>query len=454
MSVCRQFRRHHRRDFLRIGGTSLCGVALWDVLRAQASAAGSGAAPRTAAKAKHLICVWLGGGPPHTDMFDMKPDAPAEYRGEFKPIPSNVTGLQVCELMPQLARLADKYTIIRSVTTLNKPGDHSQAPFYWLTGNPRLPTGTDEYPMYGCTVSKFRPGAAELPTFITLGEIDVHTHNTIAPSFLGPAYNPLILDPTKSGDAISKMLVPQVELSAFQRNADLLKALDGHLRRQDQLDPLIEGLDHYQQTAFNMLRSPKLREALDLSKEKPETIERYTRNKAEKTRYPAGSQLHFLLARRLVEAGVPIVHFNLGYWDWHGENFVAGRQQIPMFDAGLSALLEDLHVRGMLEDTIVLALGEMGRHPKCGTQKNAGRDHWDYAQFVLAAGGGFKGGNIVGATDKHGSQVTDKFYKIESFGRTLYHLLGIDPDTIVTTRSGRPVKLIAEEAPLIKEALA
>jgi hypothetical protein len=300
----------------------------------------------------------------------------------------------------------------------------------------------------------FRPGPADLPTFVTLGEIDVHTHNTIGPSFLGPAYSPFIFDPTKSSDAISKMLVPQMELAAFQRNADLLKALDGRLRQQDRLDPLIEGLDHYQQTAFNMLRSPKLRAALDLSKEDPKTIDRYTRNKVDKTRYPSGSQLHFLLARRLVEAGVPIVHFNLGYWDWHGENFVAGRQQIPMFDTALAALLEDLHDRGLLESTIVLALGEMGRQPKCGTAKNAGRDHWDYAQFVLAAGGGFKGGNIVGATDKHGEQVADKFYKIESFGRTLYHLLGIDPDTIVSTRSARPVKLIAEEVPIIKEALA
>ncbi|MCE9534460.1 MAG: DUF1501 domain-containing protein [Planctomycetes bacterium] len=448
MTTCPLFRQHSRRDFLRFGGTSLCGVSLLDVLASQGAVS---KAP--VAKAKHVICVWMGGGPPHTDMFDMKPDAPEDIRGEFKPIKTNVTGMQVGELLPELAKQADKYTIIRSVTTMNKPGDHARAPYYWLTGNPRLPSGTDEYPMYGSAVSKFRPGPADLPSFATLGIIDVHTINAIAPSFLGPAYNPLILDPTKSGDAISKMLVPQMELPALQRNADLLKALDGGLRRQDQLDPLIEGLDKHQQTAFNMLRSPKLREALDLSKEPIKTIERYTRNKMEKTRYPSGSQLHFLLARRLVEAGVPIVHFNLGYWDWHGENFVAGRQQIPMFDSGLSALLTDLSERGLLDSTIVLALGEMGRHPKCGTNKNAGRDHWDYAQFVFAAGGGFKGGNIVGATDKHGSQVTDKFYKVESFGRTLYHLLGIDPDTIVNTRSNRPVKLIAEDAPIIKEAI-
>src|SRR5262249_17992636 len=144
MNVCKHFLRYNRRDFLRIGGISLCGVSLLDILAAQ-----SRAESRSAPWAKHMICVWMGGGPPHTDMFDMKPDAPAEYRGEFKPIQTNVSSIQVCELMPELAKLADKYTIIRSVTTMNQPGDHARAPFYWLTGNPRLPTGTAEHPMYG-----------------------------------------------------------------------------------------------------------------------------------------------------------------------------------------------------------------------------------------------------------------------------------------------------------------
>ena len=383
----------------------------------------------------------------------MKPNAAAEYRGEFKPIRSNVPGLDVCELMPRLARQADKYTIIRSVTTMNKPGDHARAPYYWLTGNPRLPSGTDEFPMFGSAVSKFRPGPADLPTFATLGLIDIHTNNAIAPSFLGSAHSPFIFDPVAAKDDITKMLTPQIEVGSLKRDVDLLRAVDGKFRAIDRLDPLIEGLDQYQKTAFEMLRSPKLREAMDLSKEDPKRAERYTRDMPSKTRYPSGNAKHFLLARRLVEAGVPVVHFNFGYWDWHGENFVAGRQQIPMLDIALSALLEDLDTRGLLDSTIVLALGEMGRTPKCGTSKNAGRDHWDYAQFVLAAGGGFKGGNVVGATDKVGAQVTDKFYKVESFGRTLYHLLGIDPDTVVKTPANRPVKLIAEDAPIIKEAI-
>jgi hypothetical protein len=447
--TCDAFRRLHRRNFLRAGGLGLCGVGLLDFVRASASAA----PVRKGAKAKHMICVWLGGGPPHTDMFDMKPDSGADYRGEFKPIRTNVTGIQIGELMPNLAKQADKYTIIRSVTTMNKPGDHARAPYYWLTGNPRLPSGTDEFPMYGSAVSKFRPGPEGLPTFATLGIIDVHTINAIAPSFLGPAHSPFIFDPVSARDDVAKMLTPAVELPAMKRDADLLKALDGKLRGIDRLDPLVEGLDAHQKTAFDMLRSPKLREAMDITKEPARRVEKYTRGVFGKTRYPAGDVRHFLLARRLVEAGMPVVHFNFGYWDWHGENFVAGRQQIPMFDHALSALLDDLHVRGLLDSTIVLALGEMGRAPKCGTAKNAGRDHWDYAQFVLAAGGGFKGGCVVGATDKVGAQVTDKFYKVESFGRTLYHLLGIDPDTVVRTPADRPVKMIAEDAPVIKEAI-
>jgi hypothetical protein len=445
---CSSFRQHSRRNFLRIGGASLCGVSMLEVLQSQAF----GATGHNA-KAKAMIVCWMAGGPPHTDMFDMKPDSGEEYRGEFKPIKSNLSGLDVCELMPKLAKVADKYTIIRSCTTMNKPGDHARAPFYWLTGNPRLPSGTAEYPMFGSVVSKLKPGPADLPTHAVLGKIDHHVNNAPASSFLGPAFNPFIFDPAEEKEAIAKMLTPQIELGAFQRNADLLKSIDNRLRQQDRLDPLIEGLDKYQQTAFNLLRSPKLREAVDLSKEDPKTIERYKEHHLEKYRYPSGNPLHFLMARRLVEAGVPIVHFSLGYWDWHGENFVAGRQQIPMFDSGLSALLEDLDDRGLLDSTIVLALGEMGRKPQCGTKEGAGRDHWDYAQFVLAAGGGFKRGCIVGATDAKGEQVTDAFYKVESFGATLYHLLGIDPETTVNTLGGRPIRLIAEDAPLIKEAL-
>ena len=432
-----------RRNFLRIGGLGMCGIGMLDLIKARALAA----KPR----AKQMIVCWLAGGPPHTDMFDMKPEAPANTRGEFKPIATNLPGLQVGELLPHLAQRADKYTILRSVATFNKPGNHGEGPFYWLTGNPRRPTGTEDYPTYGSVVSRFRPGPADLPTFATLGEIDWTSHNAIGQSFLGPSHAPFVFDPAKTKDSMTRMLTPQHELPAFERQADLLKALDTGLRRLDGQDAVVEGLDQYQQTAFNMLRSPKLRQAIDLTREPVKSLERYSKLAAAKPGPFDGNPLHFLLARRLIEVGVPVVHFNFGYWDFHSENFKQSRQLVPPFDAGLSFLLDDLEQRGLLDSTIVLALGEMGRTP--GINGGRGRDHNDYAQFVLAAGGGFKGGNIVGATDKLGDKIADKPFKIESFARTLYHLLGIDADTIVTTPANRPIKLIAEEAPLIQEAI-
>src|SRR4051794_14897998 len=305
------FPTFNRRDFLRIGGASLCGVNLLDLLQSRVVPAPS----RPRARAPQRICVWMAGGPPHTDMFDMKPDSPVDYRGEFRPIRSRLPGLDVCELMPRLSQMADKYTVIRSVTTMNRPGDHARAPMYWLTGNPRLPSGTPQYPMYGSAVARLRPGPADLPTFATLGKIDHHIGNAIASSFLGPAYNPFIFDPTEARDDLARMLTPQVELPSFRRDADLLRAVDNGLRRRDAIDPLIAGLDRYQQTAFNLLRSPKLRDALDLSKEDVRTVERYTNGNLPRTRYPAGNTRHFLLARRLIEVGVPIVHFSFGYWD-------------------------------------------------------------------------------------------------------------------------------------------
>jgi hypothetical protein len=428
-----------RRDFLRVGGLGLCGLGLLDLVRAQA------AAPR----AKHLIVCWLAGGPPHLDTFDMKPDAPGKRVSAFNPIPTNVTGIQVGELLPQLAKRANQYSIIRSVSTLNNPGNHGEGPYYWLTGNPRRPTGTEDYPMYGSAVSRLRPGPADLPSFAGLGVIDWTTQNAIGNSFLGAAHAPFVFDPARAKDAMTRMLTPQHELPAFERNADFLKAIDQGLRRLDGQDELIAGLDHHQQAAFNLLRSPKLRQAVDLSREPSKSLDRYRRLLSTRPRGDEGNPLHFVLARRLVEVGVPVVHFNFGYWDWHADHVPSARRMLPVFDAALATLLDDLVERGLLESTIVLALGEMGRLPLDGN----GSGHSDHAQSVLAAGGGFRAGTVVGATDKQGVRVADKFYKIESFGRTLYHLLGIDADTTVTTPANRPIKLIAEDAPLIKEAI-
>jgi len=444
-SGCSTFRTHGRRDFLRIGGLGLCGLTMHDVLKARAA----GSNPR----AKSLIVCWLGGGPPHTDMCDPKPDAPAERRGPFQRIATRIPGISYSELMPQLAQRNDRFTLIRSVATLDRPGNHGEGPLYWLTGNPRRTNGTEDYPAYGSAVAKLRAGPDHLPSFISLGALDSNdgSRNAVANSFLGPAFAPLIVDPTQARDAMTRMLAPRHELPAFERNADLLHALDGSLRRQDGIDPLIEGLDRHRQTAFNMLRSPRLREALDLSREPRSVIERYSRHAPTTYNDMLGNPLHFLLARRLVEVGVPVVHFKLGYWDWHANNFTSAARHVPMFDNGLATLLDDLEERGLMESTIVLALGEMGR--TSAVNGGQGRDHNDYAQFVIAAGGDFRRGAVVGATDRQGDRVTDSFYKIESFARTLYQMMGVDPDTIVTTPTNRPIRLIVEDAPIIREAI-
>lgn len=438
-TACNQFHQLGRRDFFRIGGAGLFGLTMADLFQSRAKAA-DGKLP---AKADQMIIVWLGGGPPHQDTFDLKPDAPAEIRGPFNPIKTNVAGMEVCELMPRLAQNADKFTLLRSVGINSERWEHGGGQ-YWLTGNPRRHRETPEYPMYGNVVSKIRPTQENLPTFVAFGDIDNHAYG-IKQNYLGPSFDPIVMQPTEADDQVRNMLIPPpgLELEGFDGRNQLRTSLDRKLRQQDKLDRLVSGLDKFQQTALDLLRSPKLREALDLDREDPRVAERYGKNSHGKK---------VLAARRLVEAGVPFVytHFESN-WDHHGGNFTACRSKLPNLDQAVASLLEDLEERGLLERTIVCVLGEMGRTPKIN--KDAGRDHWGTCQSVLVAGGGFKGGTIVGATDKHAAYVSQDYYKVESFGKTLYHLLGIDPDQILYSSENRPHRLIVEDAPLIREAL-
>jgi hypothetical protein len=438
-TACRQFRQVGRREFFQIGGAGLFGLTMADLLRAQSEGAG-----KLTPRADHMVVIWLGGGPPHQDMFDMKPDAPVEIRGIYNPIATNVPGIEVCELMPRLASIADKYTILRSVGINSEQWEHGGGQ-YWLTGNPRKANATPKYPMYGNVVAKLRPTEKDLPTFVAFGDIDNHAYG-LKHNYLGPTFDPIMINPTDPRDDTRNMLVPPagLELDEFDGRTALLKSLDQQLRASDRLDAAVAGLDKFQQTALDLLRSPKLREALDLTREDPRAVERYGKN-------PHGQRV--LAARRLVEAGVPFVytHFESN-WDHHGGNFKSCRTKLPNLDNAVASLIEDLDDRGLLDRTIVAVLGEMGRTPKIN--KDAGRDHWGTCQSVLVAGGGFTRGNVVGATDKHAAFVTDKYYKVESFGRTLYHLLGIDPDQLLYSTENRPHKLIIEESPLIVEAIA
>lgn len=446
---CRNDRQIGRRDFLRVGGAGLFGLSMIDLLKAaesNRSAPSPSDVPQS--KAKQMILVWLNGGPPHQDMFDMKPQTPPPFGSELKPISTNVPGIEFCELMPRLARTADKFSILRSVSIGNERWEHSGG-LYWLTGNPRLAASNIKNPSYGSVIAKVRPAARELPTYVSFGPYkdsgDLQEH------FLGPAFDPLMFSPGDPKDEITQMLAPpaQLNLADLSDRESLLNNLDRQLRKQGAADPIVAGLDKFQQNAFDLLRSSKLRGAIDPARWDPRDVERYGKNND-------GSMM--LAACRLIEAGVPFVFvpFSPG-WDFHGSVTLSCRQKCPLLDAALASLLEDLDARGLLDTTIVTVLGEMGRGPIWKDPAYSGppgRNHWATTQFVLVAGGGFKNGMVLGKTDERAQYVTHDWYSPVSFGRTLYHLLGIDSNRELYTSDGRPVKIIMDDAPLIHEILA
>lgn len=440
-----------RRAFLKLGGAGMFGLTFADVLRAQAN----GRQPQ----ARQAIFIFLAGGPPHQDMFDMKPSQPLEVRGPFRPIRTNVVGLDVCEHLPKLAQCADRYAVLRSVTSRGYPhaGDH-HAGLCWKTGNPRAMRGTPKYPMFGSVVAKLRSGPRDMPNFVAMGDVATMAQG-LRENYLGPAYDPLYVEmgsrDNRQVDPLTQIIVPQaIAAGDFNRNVELVRGLDQQSRQLDAHGSVIAGMDQFQQRAFDILRSPRLREALALDREPTRVRERYLVNLEGYGRLNYTSRV--LAARRLIEAGAPFVYVDFPYWDWHGgvaENNNAGMASLAGLDAALSALLEDLHVRGLLDTTLVMALGEMGRTPRINRNGPAARDHWGNTQFVLMAGGGVQAGQIVGATDAEAAYVRDAEYKVASLGKTMYHLLGIDPDQELHTADSRPLKLITEDVPLIREVL-
>jgi len=435
----------YRRDFFRAGGASLFGMSTADFFRARAAAPS-----KPGAKAKQMILIWMAGGPPHQDMFDMKPDTPPPYGSELRQGKSNVPGMEFCELMPRLARNADKFTIMRSVGIGSEKWEHSGG-LYWLCGNPRT-KDTPKYPMFGSVVAHERPAPKGLPTFVAFGNYyDLgDSPGDLRNNYLGPAFDPLTFKPGDTKNEVGAMLLPpaHLDLSAMEKRENLLKSLDQQLRKLDAADPIIAGLDQYQQSAFDLLRSPKLRDAVDSKKLNLRDVERYGKNEH-------GTMA--LYARKMIEIGVPFVFVPWPGWDMHGNITEGCKNVLPKVDALLASLLEDLDARGLLENTIVAMLGEMGRnkiHKDSAYSGPPGRDHWGTTQFVIVAGGGFKQGMVLGKTDKTSLHVTDNYYSPISFGRTLYHLLGIDPDKELYTTTNQPLKISIDNAPLIKEVIA
>src|SRR5229473_257401 len=423
-----------RRNFLKIGALGLGGLTLPQLLQAEA---------RSGIRSSHkaIIMIFLPGGPSHQDIFDLKMDAPSEIRGEFKPIKTKVAGIQICEHLPRLAAMMDKLALIRSV--VGATGDHYAV--QCLTGRSHVNQPPGGWPSLGSTLSKLQgPVNKFVPPFIGLSPKMGHMEwaDAGSPGFLGVAEAPF----KPEGAGKSDMVLNGVTLDRLADRKALLAGFD-RFRRDIDSSGLMEGLDSFNEQAFGMLTSSRLLEALDIEKEDAKLRARYGKGDP-KNRDDGGPKLmeHFLIARRLVEAGARCVTLAFSRWDHHGDNFGALRQDLPLLDQGVSALVEDLHERGLDKDVSVVVWGEFGRTPMIN--KNAGRDHWPPVNFALLAGGGMRTGQVIGSTDKHAAYAKDRPVSFQSVFATLYNNLGIDPGAAVKDRNGRPMYLLDEQQPI------
>ena len=419
-----------RRSFLKIGGLALGGLSLPQILQAQAA---SGASHTH----KGIIMIFLPGGPPHQDFFDLKMDAPAEIRGEFHPIRTNVSGIEICEHFPGLAKRMDKLVPIRSI--VGASGAHDA--FECLTGRRRRgPQPAGGWPSLGSVLSKLRgPADSAMPPFVGLSPKMGHMEWADAgqPGYLGVAHAPF----KPSGEGKGDMVLNGITLDRLSDRKALLAGFD-KFRREADASGMMDGLDNFNEQAFGVLTSSRLMTALDIEKEDPKIRERYGKGDP-KNRNDGGPKLmeHFLMARRLIEAGSRCVTLAFSRWDHHGDCFGACRQDMPMLDQGLSALIDDIHDRGLDKDVSVVVWGEFGRTPKINA--NAGRDHWPAVSCGLLFGGGMRTGQVIGSTDRLGGEAKDRPVHFQEVFATLYHRLGIDVNlTTLRDLSGRPQYLV------------
>lgn len=435
-----------RRTWLRLGIGCLAGGSFPGLLGLvqQARAADAAANPRRRSPA-NCILIWMDGGPTHIEMFDPKPDAPAEMRGEFVPISTNVPGIQVCEHLPRLAKIADKYAIIRSVH--HNQGNHGAGNHYMMTGAPpRIPVGCGAYvsfhPSMGSVTAHERSAPHGLPSYFSLPGMT----RSGGPNFLGAAYAPFVVsdDPNGKDFRVRDLALPRgLDETRFLARRDLRSLVDTLPRIDDPAaaDP-VKALDGYYEQGYRLVMTPEAQKAFQIEKEPDAVRDAYGRD---------GFGQRLLLARRLVEAGVPFVTINDGGWDHHADIFGALRKRLPGWDNSVAALIEDLDTRGLLEDTMVIALGEFGRTPKLSTlpgQAKAGRDHWSSAMSILFAGAGTPGGQVIGATDRLGHAPVDRPLSPENFVSTVYTKLGIDPGKHFITPAGRPAFLVSDPTPI------
>ncbi len=436
-----------RRSFLKIGGFtfgSVASLSLADLLRAEAA---TGKRPGH----KAVINIFLAGGPPHQDMWDIKTEAPADIRGEFKPIKTNVAGIQICEVFPKIAAMMDRFAVIRSV--VGSDGDHDG--YQCLSGwSRRAKNVAGGYPSIGSVLWKAQgPVDRAVPPAIGLAAPTQHMEwsEPGGPGFLGPAYAPFRPNPVSNqgiSSGSSDIRLNGISLERLQDRRKLLLALDT-CRRQMEKSLALQAQDAAAEAAFDMLASSKLADALDVSKESAKTRERYGDGKPYKFQYDGAPTVneHLLIARRLVEAGCRSVTLSYGRWDSHGDNFNLVRDHGAKLDQCLSALVQDLEERGMLPDVTVVVWGEFGRTPQ--VNKDAGRDHWPAVSGALLAGGGMKVGQVIGSTDRLGAYPDDRPVHVQEVVATIYHNLGIDLEaTQMLDQVNRPQYLLEKRQPI------
>lgn len=413
-----------RRHLLKVGMLG-AGLTLGDYLRLTA-------AGQTADSGRSAILVFLGGGPAHQDTFDLKPDAPAEYRGQFRPTATNAAGVEICEHLPKLAKRADRYAVIRGLT--HNLAAHGLGMRYLMTGN--RPTPVVQYPLYGSVVAKELPSPQDLPSFVSIDR------PVEGPGYLGAEYGPLSTgEKPRYGQPFRVRGITLGEgltIDRFQSRRQLLEDVDTAFEGFEQLDDSVRGADRFSEQAYRIISSKRSRAAFDLSSEDEREIDRFGKHEY-------GQSL--LLTSRLIESGVRFVTVLLEGWDTHQDNFnQLGRELLPRLDQSLSALFDRLNEQGLLETTSILVTGEFGRTPKVNNR--AGRDHWARAMTALMAGGDVRGGQVVGATDDRAQGPKGDGFSPDDLAATFFQNIGIDPKTEYMANVGRPITLIRDGNPI------
>jgi len=418
-----------RRDMLRIGGMALGGLTLPQLLQLEA-AAGTRQSP------KSLIMIYLCGGPPHQDMYDIKQDAPQEIRGPIEAIQTNVPGIEIGEHLPQLAGIMDKLVPIRSMVGARD----SHYSYQCMTGHHSRNEPAGGWPHIGAATSFYQgPVHSGIPPFVSLCYTTKHRpYNEPGPGFLGLGHSSF----RPTGPSHDDMVLRGITTEQLADRRSLLTEFDNFRRRWDSTGKMA-GIDVFTERAMGILTSSQMFDALDITKEDEATRARYGSADLSKPKGDAAPQApqNLLVARRLVEAGARVVTVNYSFWDWHGNNFKLAQQELPVFEKAVAALVEDLHERGLDKDVTVVAWGEFGRTPKIN--KNAGRDHWPRVSCALLAGGGMRTGQVLGATDRLGGEAADRPVSFQEVFATLYHNLGVDLNAVrLFDFRGRPQYLV------------